>query len=213
MEQNKCSFSESFPPQHQKCQPGLEYMMTTRPVSERDIPLCRLDGKAALIIVGDSGIGRAVAYDFTKNGSDVAVVDYNEDRDADETANRLEELGCKPLLLHGNLKNQNFARECVCRTVETFGRLDILVNNHAVQFIKRSILDIPQNQLRFVFENNVFSFFHLIQVALLHMKTGGRKHNQHNLRYGIPREQGHDRLQLYKRRNCGSDPIPCTFAG
>jgi len=125
-----------------------------------------------LITGGDSGIGRAVAYDFVKEGADVAIVYYDEDKDADETAERIKELGGKCLLIQGDLKNPEFAKMCVDKTVECFGKLDILVNNHAVQFIQRSILDISHKQLEFMFRNNVFSFFYLIQYALPYMKNG-----------------------------------------
>lgn len=122
---------------------------------------------------GDSGIGRAVAYDFVKQGASVAIVYYDEEKDAMDTAERIEQLGGSPLLMRGDLKNPDFAKYCVDKTVESFGKLDILVNNHAVQFIQRSILDISHEQLEFTFRNNVFSFFYLIQYALLYMKKGG----------------------------------------
>lgn len=162
----------AFPPQHQNRQPGFEYVMNPLPISECGREHCRLKDKVALITGGDSGIGRAVAYDFVKEGAAVAIVYYNEKTDALETAGRIEELGGKPLVLCGDLKDPGFAGYCVDRTLDCFGRLDILVNNHAVQFVQRSILDISHEQLEFTFRNNVFSFFYLIQYALPHMKTG-----------------------------------------
>lgn len=166
-------FPTSFPPQHQNRQPGFEYVMNPRPVSERQKFCCRLDGKTALITGGDSGIGRAVAYSFAKEGADVAIVYYDEDRDAAETEERLRQIGGRYLMLKGDLKDPDFAACCVKKTMECFGKLDILVNNHAVQFIKRSILDISHEQLALTFENNVFSFFYMIQAALPYMKRGG----------------------------------------
>ncbi len=163
----------SFPYQHQDRQPGLEYVMEPRPVSECGKKHRRLENKVALITGGDSGIGRAVAYDFVKEGAFVAIVYYDEERDAEETVRRIEELGGKCLLLQGDLKNPRFAKLCVDRTEECFGRLDILVNNHAVQFVQRSILDISHEQLELTFRNNVFSFFYLIQCALPIMSRGG----------------------------------------
>lgn len=166
-------FPSSFPPQHQNRQPGFEYVMNPRPVSERAKPCRRLEGKTALITGGDSGIGRAVAYSFAKEGADVVIVYYNEDRDAAETEERLKQIGCRCLMMPGDLKDPDFAACCVQKTIECFGKLDILVNNHAVQFIKRSILDISHEQLALTFENNVFSFFYTIQAALPYMKRGG----------------------------------------
>lgn len=163
----------AFPPQHQDRQPGFEYVMEPLPISERKETHRRLENKVALITGGDSGIGRAVAYDFVKEGAMVAIVYYDEEVDAMETAKRIEALGGKPLLMCGDLKNPDFACECVDKTIARFGKLDILVNNHAVQFIQRSILDISHEQLEFTFRNNVFSFFYLIQYALPYMKKGG----------------------------------------
>lgn len=162
----------AFPPQHQNEQPGLEYLMEPQPVSECTKNCCKLENRVALITGGDSGIGRAVAYDFVKEGATVAIVYLDEERDACETSKRIEELGGKYLLLHGDLKNPDFAKHCVEKTINCFGRLDILVNNHAFQFVQRSILDISHEQLEFIFRNNVFSFFYLIQYALPHMKKG-----------------------------------------
>lgn len=147
--------------------------MNPRPVSERDQLCRRLERKTAIITGGDSGIGRAVAYSFAKEGADVVVVYYNEEQDAAETEERLKQIGCRYLMLQGDLKNPDFAACCVQRTIERFGKLDILVNNHAVQFIQRSILDISYAQLALTFENNVFSFFYMIQAALPYMKRCG----------------------------------------
>lgn len=163
----------SFPPQHQNRQPGFEYVMNPRPMSECCKPCRKLENKVALITGGDSGIGRAVAYDFVKEGADVVIVYYDEDRDAKETAEKIKQLGGRCLLIQGDLKNPDFAKMCVDKTIEIFGKLDVLVNNHAVQFVQRSILDISHEQLEFTFKNNVFSFFYLIQYALPYMKKGG----------------------------------------
>lgn len=161
-----------FPPQHQNRQPGFEYLMNPRPMSECCKPCRKLEDKVALITGGDSGIGRAVAYDFVKEGAKVVIVYYDEERDAKETAERIKQLGGKCLLLQGDLKNPSFAKMCVDKTIDVFRKLDILVNNHAVQFVQRSILDISNEQLEFIFRNNVFSFFYLIQHALPYMKKG-----------------------------------------
>lgn len=164
---------DTFPPQHQNRQPGLEYLMKPVPISECGKPCRKLEGKIALITGGDSGIGRAVAYDFVKEGASVVIVYYDEDKDAEDTAERIRQLGGCCLLIKGDLKNPEFARDCVQKTIERFGGLDILVNNHAFQFVQRSISDISHKQLEFIFRNNVFSFFYMIQYALPYMKKGG----------------------------------------
>lgn len=176
MECQNCPFGQtaprSFPPQHQNQQPGLEYQMNPRPISECGSSGPRLAGRTALVTGGDSGIGRAVTYAFAKEGAKVAIAYYDEDRDAQETAERVRQLGGECLLLRGDLKDPAFTKDCVERTVERFGGLDILVNNHAVQFIRRNILDISREQLSLVFQNNVYSFFYLIQAALPHLREG-----------------------------------------
>lgn len=162
----------SFPPQHQEIQPGLEYIMQPQPVSER--PQCgrRLENKAAIITGGDSGIGRAAAYDFVKEGASVAIIYYNEERDAHDTEERIHQLGGNCLLIRGDLKDRRFVKSCVEKTLDCFGKIDILVNNHAVQFVRRSILDISPEQLHLVFENNIISYFYMIQEVLPHLKKG-----------------------------------------
>lgn len=162
----------SFPPQHQDQQPGMEYLMNPRPVSERKSSGKRLDHKVAIITGGDSGIGRAVAYDFVKEGAAVVLIYYDEECDAKETEEHIRQMGGKVLLLQGNLKDRCFIQHCVDQTIKCFGTIDLLVNNHAVQFLQRSILDISPEQLNLVFQTNVISFFYMIQAVLPHMKRG-----------------------------------------
>lgn len=167
-----CSFPVEFPPQHQDEQPGLEYLMRPTPMSECCKSRRRLENKTALITGGDSGIGRAVAYDFVREGAKVAIAYYDECKDAGDTAEQIRKMGGECLLMRGDLKDPKFAESCVENTLRSFGSLDILVNNHAFQFVRRSILDISHRQLDFIFRNNVFSYFYLIQYALPHMKRG-----------------------------------------
>lgn len=161
-----------FPPQHQDRQPGFEYVMVPQPVSEWGRDKAKLAGKVALITGGDSGIGRAVAYAFAKEGAHIAIVYFDEEKDAQETAEHIEQIGRTCHLFSGDLKDPDFVRECIDKTVEYFGGLDILVNNHAVQYISRSITDISMEQLENTFQTNVFSYFYLIQNALPYMKEG-----------------------------------------
>lgn len=162
-----------FPPQHQDKQPRFEYVMKPIPISECGKQSYKLENKVAFITGGDSGIDRAIAYDFVKEGAVVVIVYYDEEVDAKQTVERIEQLGGKCLLICGDLKDPNFAEYCVEKTIKCFGKLDILVNNHAVQFVQRSILDISHQQLEFTFRNNIFSFFYLTQYTLLYMEKGG----------------------------------------
>lgn len=164
----------TFPPQHQDRMPGLEYVMTPRPVSE-NLEYCgsgKLKGKTALITGGDSGIGRAVAYAFTKEGAEVAVTYLYEQEDAEETKRRIEELGGRCLLIQGDLTTEEMACEAALRTVDAYGKIDILVNNQGVQFEQKSILDISAEQLELTFRTNIFAFFYMTKAALPYMKRG-----------------------------------------
>ena len=170
---NTCEkISLSFPPQHQNRQPGFEYLMTPRPISEINQCGRKLENKVAIITGGDSGIGRAVAYDFVKEGASVVIIYYDEKCDAEETKERITELGGKCLLIQGDLKDRCFIQQCINTTIECFGKIDILVNNHGVQFVQQSILDISPEQLNLVFQNNIISFFYMIQAVLPYMKKG-----------------------------------------
>ena len=146
-----------FPPQHQYNQPGAEYLVDPRPISEN--PEQKGSGKlldrVAIITGGDSGIGRAVAYAYAREGADVVIAYLNEHRDAQETKQHVEKLGRKCLLIAGDLKKEAVAQEIVRQTMHCFGKIDVLVNNHAVQFVQRSILDISAEQLDLTFRTNV----------------------------------------------------------
>ena len=163
-----------FPPQHQKCQPGLEYIMMPRPISNN--PYSRgsgkLQGKVAIITGGDSGIGRAIAYAFAKEGADITISYLNEEEDACETKAFVEQIGRRCLLVPGDLKNEEMSKIVVEKTIECFGKIDILVNNHAVQFVQNSILDITSEQLDLTFRTNVYPFFYMTKAALKYLKRG-----------------------------------------
>lgn len=161
----------TFPPQHQNRQPGMEYLLEPRPISENPDTSgsCKLQGKVALITGGDSGIGRAVAYAFAKEGANLAIAYLDEHRDAKETEERIHELGQEAILLPGDLRSERQCCQVVGRTLEVFGQLDILVNNHGVQFPQLSVLDISAEQLEDTFRTNIFAFFYLVQAALPHM--------------------------------------------
>ncbi|WP_195283106.1 SDR family oxidoreductase [Harryflintia acetispora] len=164
----------AFPPQHQDVQPGIEAVMTPRPISENPYRQegGKLAGRVALITGGDSGIGRAVAYAFAAEGADIAFVFLNEQQDAKETREHVEAMGRRCLALQCDLRKESEAQKAVRQAIGAFGRLDVLVNNHAVQFVQKSILDISEQQLENTFRTNVFGFFFMIKAALPYLRRG-----------------------------------------
>ncbi len=159
------------PPQHQKRQPGREHEMVPEPVYIRSNyhGSEKLAGKVALITGGDSGIGRAVAVHFAREGADVAIVYLEEDRDAAETLRLVEEEGQKGILIAGDVGEKTFADESIKKTIESFGRLDILVNNAGEQHVQQELEQISPEQLQKTFRTNVFSSFYFSQAALPHL--------------------------------------------
>lgn len=172
-EKEKCEkIPLTFPKQHQDIQPGLEYLMNPRPISENIdyIGSHKLRGKVALITGGDSGIGRAIAYLFAKEGASIAIAYLYEQEDAEETKRRVEQLGSTCLLIQTDLMDAKNCEKVVCETIEKLGSLDILINNHAVQFPQKSILDISNEQLEITFHTNIISYFYMIKAALPYLK-------------------------------------------
>jgi NAD(P)-dependent dehydrogenase (short-subunit alcohol dehydrogenase family) len=163
-----------IPPQKQERQPGIEREMTPRPESEK--PEHRgsgkLQDKVAIITGGDSGIGRAVAVAFAKEGADVVIMYLDEHQDAEETKRLVEEKGRRCVLVAGDIGQEAFCRDAVERTIQEFGRLDVLVNNAAEQHEQESLEKITEEQLVRTFRTNIFSFFFLSKAALKHMKPG-----------------------------------------
>ena len=162
------------PAQHQDEQPGMEYKLKPRP--KADDPSYRgsgkLEGKVALITGGDSGIGRAVAIAFAKEGADVAIVYLDEHKDAKETKSMVEEHERSCLLLPGDIGDEEFCRNAVEETVRKWNHLDILVNNAAVQYPQENIADITSEQLMKTFSTNIFAMFYMVKAALPHLKQG-----------------------------------------
>lgn len=163
----------TFPKQHQNYMPGLEYLMNPRPISINPyIKSQKLKDKVAIITGGDSGIGRAIAYEFAKEGANIAIVYLCEDVDAEETKMTVEKLGAKCIAIKEDLTNEYNSKIVVEKTLEAFGKIDILINNCGIQFIKRSILDISSEQLDLTFKTNVYSFFYMTKAVLPYLKSG-----------------------------------------
>jgi NAD(P)-dependent dehydrogenase (short-subunit alcohol dehydrogenase family) len=162
------------PPQHQRRQPGREHKMKPRPKAEdkKQRGSGKLQGKVAIITGGDSGIGRAVAIAFAKEGADVAIVYLEEHEDAKETKRLIQQRGVKCLLIDGDVGDEKFCRQAVDKTVREFGKIDILINNAAEQHLQDSIEKITEKQLVRIFRTNIFSFFFMTKAAMKHLKKG-----------------------------------------
>lgn len=166
--------SKLQPPQHQTSQPGLESEMNPKPqsFSSNYQAANKLKGKVALVTGGDSGIGRAIAVLFAKEGANVAISYLDEHSDAEETKQHIEAEGQECLLIPGDIGNEPFCQKIVEQTVQKFGQLDILVNNAAEQHPQQSIEQITVDQLEQTFRTNIFSMFYLAKAALPHLKAG-----------------------------------------
>lgn len=167
---------QGFPPQHQDQQPGSEAAMKPRPESQAKSYLAsgKLKGKVALISGGDSGIGRAVAITFAKEGANVAIAYLNEHQDAKETQQIIEQLGRECIAIAGDIGDADFCRHMVEKTITSFGHLDVLVNNAAEQHPRESIEEIDEHQLEQTFRTNIFSMFYTVKAALPHLQPGAR---------------------------------------
>ncbi|MBS4958025.1 MAG: SDR family oxidoreductase [Clostridium sp.] len=186
---------KKFPPQHQDIQPGIEAKMNPKPIFDNP---CykgseKLKGKVALITGGDSGIGRAIAIAFAKEGANVAISYLYEEIDAKATKNCVEDYGSKCILYMGDISSKSFCKSLVDCVVKDFGKIDILINNAGVQFPQESIEDISQDQLELTYKVNIFSMFYLTQAALCYMKKGSTIVNTAS----VTAYQGHVKLIDY----------------
>ena len=168
------STPKQVPPQHQERQPGLESEMTPKPDSGADdyVGSGQLRGKVALVTGGDSGIGRAIAVAFAREGADVAFAYLDEDEDAAETQRLIEGAGQRALAMAGDIGDVQHADRVVADTVKEFGRLDIVVNNAAEQHPRKALEDVSPAQLEDTFRTNVFAMFHVTRAALPHLQQG-----------------------------------------
>jgi len=158
--------------QHQDAQPGLEYEMDPQPIYIRDNyqGADKLKDKVALITGGDSGIGRAVAVHFAREGADLALVYHpREEQDAQKTKSLVEAEGRRCLLLPGDLKQISFIRDVVGKVISTYNRINILVNNAANHVEQKEFTDISDQQMRETFELNILAMFRLTKNVLPHM--------------------------------------------
>ncbi|MFD0767313.1 SDR family oxidoreductase [Mucilaginibacter lutimaris] len=166
--------TEQETPEKQDHQPGVEAEMDPRPeyIKPDYKAANKLAGKVALITGGDSGIGRAVAVHYAYEGADVAIVYLEEDGDAEETQGLVAAAGQQCLLIKGDVKDRDFCRRAVEQTVETLGKLNILVNNAGMQVPQKEFKDITEQQLEDTFKTNIFAYFHFATAALDHLHEG-----------------------------------------
>lgn len=147
----------------------------------------RLEGKRTLVTGGDSGIGRAVAIAFAREGADVAIAYLNEHDDARETAKLVEEAGRRAVLIPGDLADREHCQTVVDRTVAEIGGLDVLVNNAAFQMTHETVEEIPDDEWQHTFDVNITAMFRLVQAALPHLGSGASIINTSSVNYDMPR--------------------------
>jgi NAD(P)-dependent dehydrogenase (short-subunit alcohol dehydrogenase family) len=168
--------ADQIPAQSQNQKPAFESEMTPAPEYDRDSyqGSDKLKGKVALITGGDSGIGRSVAVLYAKEGADVAIVYLNEHEDAQKTKQLVEAQGQKCLIIAGDISGEKFCHEAVEKTVAELGKLDILVNNAAEQYMENAetLEDIDSARLGSIFSTNIFSMFYFCRAAIPHLKEG-----------------------------------------
>jgi NAD(P)-dependent dehydrogenase (short-subunit alcohol dehydrogenase family) len=169
------NYSNTLPPQAQDQQPGLENQMTPEPIYIRANykGSDKLQGKVALITGGDSGIGRAVAVHFAREGADVALVFKPEEQtDADDTRALVEAEGRRCVLLPGDLRDPQFCEAIVSQTVAQLGKLNIVVSNAAEQFVSTDVAELPNEQFEDTFQVNFFPLVRVVKAALPHLHEG-----------------------------------------
>jgi len=167
---------KKFPAQSQPGPPGHEYKMRPEPevIRKGYHGSGKLNGKIALITGGDSGIGRAIAVHFAREGANVAINYLSEERDAKDTAEMVEKEGQQCLLIKGDLRDTRACARMINRTLSEFGKLDILVNNAATQHFQEDINAVTDKQVRETFETNIIAMIRMTRLAMPHLKKGAR---------------------------------------
>lgn len=169
------TFKMKFPGNTQPVQPGIEKNMEPLPIYEHeeyDVRGNRLKDKVTVISGGDSGIGRAVSVAYAKEGSDIAIIYYNEDIDANETKSIIEKEGRRCILIKGDIGDENFIKSAINTVIKEFNKIDIVIPNAAEQHYAKGIEDITLDQLSLTFKTNVFGSFMLIKECIPYLKEG-----------------------------------------
>ena len=160
------------PAQKVKKKQGKEKQMRPQPVFEKERDVLRLRNKTVIITGGDSGIGKAVAIAFAKEGADVVISYHEDDEDARSTAARIESIGQQCLLIPGDISKPAHCKKIVERTIKQFGKLDVVINNAGIQFPQTELSAITPDQLKKTFETNIFAMFYLVQAAEPYLQEG-----------------------------------------
>lgn len=169
------NFPKKFPEQHQNIQPGIEKEMNPTPIFKSEgygIINGKLKDKVAVITGGDSGIGKAAAVALANEGADIAIVYNNENEDAEETKKEIEKIGRKCVLIAGDIKIKDFCNKAIEKIISSLGKINILINNAAVQYEQQNIEDITEEQLKKTFETNIFGTFFMTQATIAHLQKG-----------------------------------------
>lgn len=169
-------FPKSFPKQEQKEQPGLEREMNPEPIfddPEYNKKGDNLKDKVAIITGGDSGIGKAVAIAYANQGANVVIVYFNENSDAEETKKIIDAIGTKCTLIAGDIEDSNFCDSVLEKTIQEFGKIDILINNAAVQFECKDLKQLTNENFDKTFKTNVYGTFYMTRASLKYLKAGG----------------------------------------
>lgn len=192
---NQKQYPTKFSPQHQNKQPGIEQEMSPIPISDDPEyqPSGKLKDKVAIITGGDSGIGKAVAILFAKEGASIFIPYYDEDKDAFETKQKIESLGGKCEIMACDIRTEAVCKQIVQKTIDGFGQVNIVVNNAAVQYPQKNLEDITEEQLKRTFETNIYPIFFLTKACLPHMKQGDSVINTAS----VTAYAGHDQLLDY----------------
>jgi NAD(P)-dependent dehydrogenase (short-subunit alcohol dehydrogenase family) len=195
LQQEFFELDQKIEPQHQDRQPGLRQKMAPKPDcgEERYKGTGKLTGQVAIITGGDSGIGRAAAIAFAREGADVVIAYLDEHEDAKDTASWVEKAGRQSLTFAGDAGEDAFCRQVVEDTARRFGRLDILVNNAAEQHRVDDPIEITREQVESTFRTNIFSYFSFTGAALKHMKEGSKIINVTS----VVAYAGHNQLIVY----------------
>ncbi len=162
------------PEQSQNVQPGMEYLMNPRPIFDNPnyMGSGKLKGKVAIITGGDSGLGRAAAVAFAKEGAKLVIPYYNEHQDAKETKEYIEKMGGECIIMSGDITDKNFCKSIVTTTLQRFGKIDVLVNNAGVQYQQDCLENISDEQFDWTMKVNIYGMFYLTKEVLPHLKSG-----------------------------------------